>query len=102
MKRVLVVGLVIVTLTLAGLSIPAFAHGPDGKGATPTSEGAWEAMQEACWTGDWEAMDEAADAVHGEGFGHMPHHDYAPEEGSPADPWGGMGGHMGGGMMGRH
>jgi len=103
MKKLLVVSLVIATMALAGLSITAFAHGPDGEGTTPTNEGAWEAMHEACWTGDWVAMTEAAEVVHGEGFGHMPCHGYyASEERAPADPWDGMGGHMGGGMMGWH
>ena len=101
MKRVLVVVLVIAVLSLAGLAIPVFALGSGGGGAPPANQEAWEAMHEACETGDWEAMAEAAEEAHGEGFGHMHHHGYyAPEEGGPYDAWGGMGGHMGGGMMG--
>ena len=100
MKRVLVVGLIIAGLWVAGFATLGFAQGPEGGGAPPTNQGAWEAMYEACGTGDWEAMAEAAEEVHGEDFGYMPHHGYyAPEEGGPYDAWGGMGGHMGGGMM---
>jgi len=107
MKRSLLVGLAMVGLALlvAGFAIPVFAHAPEGGEATPANQEAWEAMHEACETGDWEAMAEAAAEVHGEDFGYMPCHGdgyYAPDEGTqaPAEGWGGMGGHMGGGMMG--
>lgn len=85
MKKILVVGLVIVTLSLlASLAIPALAHGPGDGDAVTTNGEAWEAMHEACENGDWEAMAEAAEEAHGE-WGGMGGH---------------MGGHMGGGMMG--
>ncbi len=107
MKKTLLVGLVVASLSLlaAGLAIPAFAHGPEGREATPANHEAWEAMHEACDNGDWEAMAEAAEEVHREGLGNMPCHGegyYAPEEGTqtPDNHWNGMGGHMGGGMMG--
>lgn len=99
MKKVLLVGLVIASLSLtAGFAIPALAHGPEGEDTTPANQGAWEAMHEACETGDWEAMAEAAEEVHGDDFGYMPCHDEGDH--APATRWGGMGGHMGGGMMG--
>ncbi len=104
MKKVLMVGLVMVTLgLLAGFAIPVFAHGLDED--VPTDQEAWEAMHEACETGDWEAMAEAAEEVHGEDFDSMPCHGedyYSSEEEnrSSTSGWGGMGGHMGGGMMG--
>ena len=45
---------------------------------------------------DWEAMAEAAEEFHGNDFDDMPCH----SEGSYArNWWGGMGGHMGRGMM---
>ncbi len=81
MKKILVVGLVIVTLSLlASLAIPALAHGPGDGETAPAHQEAWEAMHEACEEGNWEAMAEAAEEAHGE--------------------WGGMGGHMSGSMMG--
>ena len=81
MKKILVVGLVIVILSLlASLAIPALAHGSGDGDTVPTNGEAWEAMHGACENGDWEGMAEAAEEAHGE--------------------WGGMGGHMGGGMMG--
>ena len=103
MKKVLVVGLVIASLSLlAGFAIPTFAHGSEDGEATLANEEAWEAMHEACETGDWEAMAEAAEEVHGKDFSSMPFHDdyYAPgEENTGSTPsWGGMGGHMGSGM----
>jgi len=88
MKRILVIGLVMATLGLAGsFAIPAFAHDP-GDGAAGGS--AWETMHEACANGDWEAMTEAAEEVHGANPGEAP---------CPGD-YDGEGGHMGGGMMG--
>jgi hypothetical protein len=85
MKRVLVVGLIIAGLSVAGFAIPVLAHGSGG-GGTANHE-AWDAMHEACETGDWEAMAEAAEEVHGGEMGsHM--------------SGGMMGDHMGGGMMG--
>ena len=76
-------------------AIPVLAHSPDdGEATTPHSE-AWEAMHEACETGDWEAMAEAAEEVHGEDFSSMPDEDdYTSNNG-----WGGMMGGGWGGMM---
>ena len=54
-------------------------------------------MHEACESGDWEAMTEAAEEVHGEDLDYMPYHD--ENDYASANRWGGMGGHMGGGMM---
>ncbi len=105
MKRILLVGLIIVALSLAaGFAVPVFAHGPtEGDSGTPDQE-TWQSMHEACEEGDWQAMVEAAEDVH-EGLGYAPCHGYdypTSEDGSP-NSWGGvMGGHMGGGggMMG--
>ena len=99
MKKLLLIGSIVVVLGLliAGFTTPIFAHGPDGGGATPDNDTAWEAMHEACESGDWEAMAEAAKEAHGEDFGHMPYHD--EDDYAPVNRWGGMGGHMGGGMM---
>lgn len=98
------IGLIVLVggLLIAGLTTPIFAHGPNDSEVAPADEEAWEAMHEACWSGDWEAMAEAAEEMHGEDFDHMPCHGYyAPEdEGGSATRWGGMGGHMGRGMMG--
>lgn len=107
MKRILVIGLVIATLSLlGGFAIPVFAHGPDDGQATPPSSETWDAMHEACETGDWEAMAEAAEESHEE-FGYTAcHGDYTPEEDTGSTSrWGGMmgrgwGNHMGGGMIG--
>ena len=100
MKRILLIGLLVVALSLiAGFAVPAFAHGPaEGDSATPEQDTWWE-MHEACEEGDWDAMVEAAEEVH-EDLGYAPCHGYdypAPEDGSP----GRWGGHMGGwgGMM---
>ena len=99
MKTSLLVGLAMVGLALlvAGFGVPVFAHAPEGGEATTANQETWEAMHEACETGDWEAMADAAAEVHGEDFGYMPCHG---EGYHPANPGGGMGGHMGGGMMG--
>ncbi len=98
MKKLLVIGSIVLVLGLSivGLTTPLLAHGPDEGEAAPANEEAWEAMHEACTEGDWEAMAEAAEEVHGNDFGDMPGHD---EDGSGVSPnqWGGMGG----GMMGR-
>lgn len=99
MKRILLIGLIIVVLSLLTVfSIPVFAHGPtEGNSETPDQE-TWQAMHEACEEGDWEAMAEAAEEVH-EGLSYAPCHGYGypvPGEESP-NSWGGMmGGHMGG------
>ncbi len=101
MKKLLLIGSIVLVLGLliAGLTAPIFAHSPGDGGTTPDNDTAWEAMHEACESGDWEAMAEAAEEVHGEDFDDMPYHN---ENGySSANHWGGMGGHMGGGMMGR-
>ena len=96
MKKLLLIGSIalVVALLIAGSTLPIFAHTPDDGGATAENEGAWEAMHEACESGDWEAMEEA----HGEDFGSMPHHD--EDDHTSADHWGGRGDHMGSGMMG--
>ncbi len=98
MKKLLLIGsiLLVLGLLIAGLTTPLFAHGPDDGGATPANGEAWAAMHEDCENGDWGAMADAAEEVHGEDFDVMPCHsegDYA------SDGWGGMGGHMSGGMM---
>ena len=96
MKRVLLFGVVIATLSLlGGLTVPVLAHGPEDGETAPAEQKAWEAMHEACEGGDWEAMDEAEE-VHGEDFASMPCHDegyYSPYEGDRVSPrgWGGMG-----------
>lgn len=78
LKRSWLTVLVLVTVLALAFGITSvFAHNSDDGQA---SEEAWEAMHEACESGDWEAVAEAAEAVHGEDFGHM-------------------GGMMGGGMM---
>ena len=103
MKKLLLIGpiVLVIGILIVGLTTPIFAHSPDDSGATPADDGAWGAMHQACENGDWEAMDEAAEEIHGEDLDYMPYHD---EEGGDADAhrWGGMGGHMGGGMMGWH
>jgi hypothetical protein len=104
MKRILLIGLVVAGLAVVGYAIPVLAHGPEGTGTTTTNQDTWEAMYEACWNGDWEAMDEIAEAMHGEGYGYMPHHSegyHTPEAvgQAPDNHWGGMWDHMGGGMM---
>ena len=73
------------------LAIPILAHGPDDGEPTRADGETWEAMHEACVSGDWEAMAEAAEEVHGEDLDYMPCHgegDYTPNR------WGGMAGHM--------
>ena len=104
MKKILVIGVGIVTLSLSAVSaIPALAHGPDDGETAPADQETWEAMHEACEEGDWEEMEKAAEEFHGEDFSSMPCHDegyYPPEEGVRSNGWGGMGGHMGGSMMG--
>ncbi len=105
MKKVLVVGLVIASLTLLfSFAIPVLAHGSGDGETAPADQEVWEAMHEACEDGDWEAMAEAAEEVHGKDFGSMPCHNEGyspPEDGDrvPTNRWGGMGGHMGSGMM---
>ena len=95
MKKFLLLGsiMLVLGLLIVGFVTPIFAHGPDDGGATPDGDAAWEAMHEACENGDWEAMAEAAEEAHGDDFDHHLG-DYAP-----ANRWGGMGGHMGRGMM---
>lgn len=106
MKKLLLVGLMVVTLSLlVGLAVPAFAHGPGDGEPAPADQDTWEAMHEACEEGDWEKMDEAAEEFHGEDSGYMPYHgDDTPQEenGGSSNYRGSMGGHMGsgqGGMM---
>ncbi len=105
MKRILLVGLTIVVLSLLTVfTIPVFAHGPtEGDSGTPDQE-TWQAMHEACEEGDWEAMAEAAEEAH-EGLGYASCHgnDYPASGEGSLNSWGGMmGGQMGGSgnMMG--
>ncbi len=100
MKKLLLIGsiLLVLGLLIVGFTTPLFAHSPGDGGAIPADEGAWEAMHEACESGDWEAMAEAAEEAHGEDFDYMPCHD--ENDYATANRWGGMGGHMGRGMMG--
>ena len=100
MKKMLLIGsiLLVLGLLIVGFTTPIFAHGPDDGGDALENEEAWEAMHEACEEGDWEAMAEAAEEMHGEDFDYMTCHD--EDDYAPANRWGGMGGHMGGGMMG--
>ncbi len=93
MKKILLIGstALLLGLLIVGFTTPMFAHGPDDGEATPANEEVWEAMHEACESGDWEAMSEAAEEFHGEDFDYM---------GGMGGRMGGMGGHMGGGMMG--
>ncbi len=93
MKKILLIGstVLLLGLLIVGFTTPMFAHGPDDGEATPANEEVWEAMHEACESGDWEAMSEAAEEAHGEDFDYM---------GGMGGRMGGMGGHMGGGMMG--
>jgi hypothetical protein len=102
MKRNLLIGLAVAILAV-GLAVPALAHGTaDGEGS-PAGQGSWEAMYEACANGDWDAMAEAAEEFHEGYYGQFPCHGegyYGPAEETlaPTTGWGGMGGHMGGGM----
>ena len=99
MKKLLLIGsiVLVVGLLIFGFTTPIFAYGPDDGGATSADEEAWEAMHEACESGDWEAMAEAAEEAHGDDLDNIPCH----SEGDYAPNWrGGMGGHMGRGMMG--
>jgi len=106
MKKLLLAGLILAGLGLlvGAFAIPALANEQDENQDTGISGNAWEAMHEACETGDWEAMAEAAKEAHGEDFGNMPCHGEnsgAPGEstGVTTNSWGDMGDHMGGGMM---
>jgi hypothetical protein len=108
MKRILLIGLIMASMSLliAVFAIPAFAHGPGGKTGS-TDNGEWEAMYEACLSGDWGAMIEAAKEVHENYSGYMPCFGYNEGTGgyneesqSPSSGWGEIGHHMGGGMMG--
>jgi hypothetical protein len=99
MKRMLLVGSVIAVLSLSLVfAIPALAHGPEDGETALADQDTWEVMHEACEEGDWEEMEKAAEEFHGEDFASMPCHDegYDSSDGG----WGGMGGHMDGGMMG--
>ncbi len=80
----------VVGLLIVGFATPIFAHSPDDNGTLPANSEAWEAMHEACERGDWEAMTDAAEEVHGEGFGYMSYHD--EEDYTPTGGWGMMGG----------
>jgi hypothetical protein len=101
-KKIIIIGAIVTTLILA-FAIPALAHGPDeGGGAVQPGGSSWQAMHEACESGDWEAMEEAAEEFHQEyGYGYH-HHGYGSwEEENSGDGWGGhMGRGWGGHMMG--
>ena len=101
MKKLLLIGsiLLVLGLLIVGFTTPIFAHSPDDGGVTPANEDTWEAMHEACESGDWAAMAGAAEEAHGEDFDYMPCHD-EDDYGSPTGRWGGMSGHMGRGMVG--
>ncbi len=100
MKKLLLIGSIVLVLGLliVGFTTPIFAHSPGDGEATPANEEAWEAMHEAYEEGDWEAMVETAEEVHGEDFDNMPCHD--EDDYASDNHRGGMGGHMGRGMMG--
>ena len=101
-KSLLIAWMVIVPgLLIVGLAIPTFAHDSNDE-VTPGDEAAWEAMHEACEEGDREAMTEAAERWHGDTFDHMPCYDesYYHDDHTHSYGRGGMGGHMGRGMMG--
>lgn len=85
MKKILftILGIAGLSLLIAGVAVPAFAHDTETTGA----QGNWNAMHEACEEGDWEAME----ALHEEGFRH-----YTDGDGEQSS-WG----HWGGMMMGR-
>lgn len=94
------------SLLIAVFAIPAFAHEP-GVETITTDDVEREAMYYACLTGDWEAMIETAEEIHGNYLGYMPcfgynegTDGYDEESQSPSSGWGGIGHHMGGGMMG--
>jgi hypothetical protein len=88
MKRILIVGLIILAISSALLfAVPVFAHGGEDGGGTAADEAAWQRMYEACESGDWDAMAAAAEEVHGEGFSGMMGGDQDDMMGSG---WGGM------------
>ncbi|MFH1647361.1 MAG: hypothetical protein ABID71_06750 [Chloroflexota bacterium] len=96
MKKVLVIGLVVLALSVtAFFAIPAFAHWPTG-GDEGGNE-AWQAMHEACEEGDWEAMAGAAEAYHEDNDDDHCSFDGDEDGDVSYSGWGGM---MGGGMMG--
>ncbi len=105
MKKILLVGLIVVAVGLAaGFAVPVLGHDPVDKNSGISEQGTWQAMHEACQEGDWDAMAEAAQEVH-EGLGYGPCHIYGSsysEDGSANSRGGMMGGHMSGwgGMMG--
>lgn len=102
MKKILLVSLITLSVVLLAvfLVIPAFAQ--DEK---TTAQEQWQAMYEACQSGDWQAMQDAMQQVD---WDDMPCHQGYPTPQNPQDgntgsnyQWGGMGGGMmGGGGMG--
>jgi hypothetical protein len=105
LKKIFLIGIIITTVGLiAGFSIPAFAHDP-GEAAAPVGD-AWQAMHEACESGDWEAMAESAEEFHEQnGYGDCPGYGFSDGDadstsGTNGMMGGGWGGHMGGNMMG--
>ncbi|MBI2907789.1 MAG: hypothetical protein HYX92_09055 [Chloroflexi bacterium] len=89
MRRTLLAGLVglVTGLLVAGFALPAFAQ------RVGDATDAWDAMHQACLSGDWEAMNQAAQQAHGGIPGGM-------MGGRGRTGAGGMMGNGGGGMMG--
>jgi len=101
-KKILLIGSVLAVLSLLTVfwTIPALAQGPENGESTPTDQGTWEAMHEACEEGDWEAMAEAAEEVHGD-LDYTPcHSDDYPATDDSRQTFPNRGGNMGGNMMG--
>jgi hypothetical protein len=108
MKKSLSIGLLmaVMSILIAVFAIPAFAHGSGGD-TSSKDNGDWEAMYEACLSGDWDAMIAAAEEVHENYSGYMPCFGYDEGTGgstggsqSFSGGWRGAGHHMGGGIMG--
>jgi hypothetical protein len=98
MKKILVVILIVVIVSLLAFAIPAFAHNPNDESGDTTAQRTWEAMHDACEEGDWQAMVGAAEEVH-ENFDYALCHDngYLDSQDGNPEGWGGMmGGHVGG------
>ncbi len=81
MKRLLLMGILIVGVGILGVSlaIPAFAHGTGAIADTSPNHGLWEDMYEDC---------------HGEGY-----HAHEDGDSEHSNHWGHMPGHMGASMM---
>lgn len=96
MKRMLLGSLVglVMGLLIAGLAIPAFAQRAGNDASDP-----WDAMHQACQSGDWDDMDQAAQQAHGGDLSDMPCHNGTDGAGGMMGG-GGMTGGRTGGMMG--